>query len=243
MNVSQRFKNFVDECRNEYCKEFTEIPNIEDVQFGKLNNVYAYFLKEDLRNKKYILYISFDIIELPNISIKSILFHEFTHVADSLSFGEYNDEDFADIMFTYSEMHGSEIEMEKTISVLNQINPRATICHGEGLLTIDSFIKQSFNHVKNAFIEIQKSKCSDDFYDISNLFYHIGYLKALRKYNVNYNFKFYEIVQDFMIHTYDLSEALLKDNVDYRYVIKLYRNLNDSIIRTIRLNEAGFNNL
>ena len=67
----------------EYCKEIKNIPPIQEIKLlDKNDSSHARFKSIDLYNQKYILYVQNEIYEYTEVSTRSILFHEFTHLAD-----------------------------------------------------------------------------------------------------------------------------------------------------------------
>ena len=78
----------------------------------KEDGVLAYFDFNELIDKKYNLKINKNIFQYNNNYIKSILFHEFTHLYDYINLKDSIEEnDLMQIMNSYSEYHASQIEL------------------------------------------------------------------------------------------------------------------------------------
>jgi len=73
------------------------------------------FISEDLYNKIYTLHISDKLLTKEILFQESILFHEFTHLYDSLFLLNYPIDDFKTVMKYYSEYHAEKIKLMKLL--------------------------------------------------------------------------------------------------------------------------------
>ena len=217
------------------------LPKITKIIFTSNNRYWAQFLTEDLYNKKYILYVDNDTMSKNKKFIKQILFHEFTHLCDSLQFLDKPLKEFKNIMYSYSEFHASKREM---IERLKQIENDNITLHTEivhvGKLTIESFIQQS---VKNAIKDLnnmsQNNNINNFFFDTSSMYYLYGYLNALKSININYEIDIFKFPIIFLPQINELQNVLLKENVNVEEVILLHCKLEDRIEKQYFLNKNG----
>lgn len=87
---------------------------------GKNENIdyLAQMEAEDLYNQRYILHFDYMLFAImDNTEIASILFHEFTHLTDSLSLRVLPYAKFKTVMQLYSEIHAYEIELGRALDL------------------------------------------------------------------------------------------------------------------------------
>ena len=96
------------------------LPEIQKIVYRNNTNVWAYFKTEDLYNKRYILYVDSKLLKNRKQFIKQLLYHEFTHLADSMLFVDRTLKEFKYIMPSYSEFHASKREMIERIEQTNE---------------------------------------------------------------------------------------------------------------------------
>lgn len=116
--VSKRLKTLTESIWLKYNNNICNIPQIKDIRIMLEEGTAGQFLTDDLYNRNYVLYLSDDMEVAPDDYVEEILFHEFTHLADSMLFLEYDIEKFKIIMSMYSEIHASEIQMDKILSTI-----------------------------------------------------------------------------------------------------------------------------
>ena len=112
--VSEKLKTKILLIWNKY-NDISQIPKIKKILPSFKNNSWAFFSNEDLYNQNYKLYINEKIENQPDELIEFVLFHEFTHIADSINFLTYSFDDFQKLMTICSEVHASEILMDRLL--------------------------------------------------------------------------------------------------------------------------------
>lgn len=110
-------KEYIENLFKEYNNNYFKIPEIQQYIEIQDNYVAGKFNSVDLYNQIYTLEISNNLNE--SDGSKAILFHEFTHVYDSLQFLKYPFEDYKKLMYVYSEVHASEVEMDVYLKISN----------------------------------------------------------------------------------------------------------------------------
>lgn len=84
---SQYDKKIIYKLYKEYNRIYHQIPCLDNIQYIQgVPDAYAQFNSYDLYNKKYILYINPNLCSLNTSTIRRKLFHEFTHIYDSVFF-------------------------------------------------------------------------------------------------------------------------------------------------------------
>lgn len=178
--VSKRLKFLVFLTWVEYVSKIQYIPIIKNIEIIRGNDAIAQFFTKDLYDKQYTLYVSAKIEDCSKEYIKEILFHEFTHLADSTLFLKYDFKKFKNIMYIYSEIHASEVQMDKVISSTRGSNDVLNrIIQGTGT-TIKDFLDRELWKIKEQFKPLREKidvvlRC-----DFVYIYYFIGYLAALK---------------------------------------------------------------
>lgn len=239
MNSSNLNDIFIKQKYKEYQTRYNiSLPNIQKINHTNDDSSWARFDTEDLYNTVYILHINNNLADKNEKFIKQVLYHEFTHLTDSLLFLKRSLKTFTDIMISYSEFHAAKREMVERIEEVknNIISLQTEITHA-GILTIDSFIEQSFNFMKNDLIKMSNNNESDLFYDTNHIYYFYGYLSALKDFGINYMVKIHEIPAEFLIDIDNIQKILLKDVINIDEVISTYQSLEKDIRRQFAFNQ------
>lgn len=143
--------------------------------------------------------------------IESILYHEFTHISDSLLFLNKTRGEYSNIMKIYSETHASQIQLEKMINISHCENIKNDIIYNGNILTIESFLNQTKQHflsklysltdVENILIVNE----SDVIYDI---YYFSGYLLAIKNKEIKYTPDFSNMPERYKAIVIEIIEYL-----------------------------------
>lgn len=232
------FNLLIEEIYQEYQTKYkVSLPKIDKVHFVSNQDFWAEFNASDLYNKKYELYIDSSLFDTNNKFIRQILFHEFTHLYDSLNYIEKTFDDYKKIMISYSEFHASQREMiERLEEVKTQdISLQTPITH-IGILNLQSYMDQSYRMMCE---DLKKMYNNDNekefFYNTSHIFYFYGYISALQKFKINY---YYTLPIEFMLQLIKIEDTLIKsDNIDNEKVISSYIELEKSVIDQYKLNQ------
>lgn len=211
----------------EYKKQFdNDELCISDIISSENNEYWAQFLSEDLYNQKYILYINSKLTHMSKKFIRRTLFHEFTHLADSLQFLKCDIFLFKHIMVTYSEFHASEVEMLELLKdIAHPITLNSRINKDE---CINDFMEKAFSNILKDLKEtIRKNTCIK----VKSLYYFCGYMKALNNYGLNYVFNKMAFPKGLIIPCNEIINSLIyKDSNDYCKIAKDYVKLKNAII-------------
>ena len=240
MNKSTINTAMIQQVYRTYQKKYNlSLPKITSIKYVNSKNFWAQFLSEDLYNQKYILYIDNSLLVRNKKFIKQTLFHEFTHLSDSLNFLNNNYEEFKIIMISYSEFHASKREMIERIEEVeeNNVNLQTNITH-EGILTIQSFMDQTFVHMKNDLEKMSKNKSLEHFfYETNNIYYFYGYVSALQKFNIAYNINVHELNIIFYTNIFEIQNNLLQKDIDIKNLVALHTKLIENIQNLYTINK------
>lgn len=229
MIIQQTYKN--------YQKEYNlKLPDISEVKYDKTDEFWGKFNTQDLYNKKYILHLCDDLLSENKKFMKQILYHEFTHLSDSLQFLDKSYKDFEGIMQSYSEYHAAKVEM---IERLNEIEPPVTLSsdiYHIGILTLKSFMKQTFEHLLRDADNMCSNLQPENFsYDVDNIYHFCGYVKALQEYNIQYDYDLLKITPRYALQCKNIFDCLLKDEIVIDDVYNTYQALEKSILNAALL--------
>ena len=229
--LSEELKYTIKLFRNKYCRNVCEIPELEDIKELHNENTMAQVITGDLHDKKYILYIHSDLAYSNANYMEQILFHEFTHISDSIQFLNYNIVKFKDIMQIYSEIHASEIQMNVMLSYSksNVYNLNQDVIFNKGMLKLQSFMKQSLDHAMREFSSYGSN-------DILNTYYFIGYLNSLKKHGIEFKYK-YKNIRPELIESFQLiTNSILNNTYTYNELLKTHRYLLTLVQKPIPVN-------
>lgn len=214
------------------------LPIISKIKLLQETSSWARIMNTSLYNKEYILLVPNSLLSKSNKFIKQILYHEFTHIADSLKFLHLPENDFSTIMTSYSEFHASKREIRKALSfVESPISLNSTIMRTKEL-TIETFIKQSCEMLLFDFNKMDKNCGIENFYYNTNrLYYYFGYLSALKENNLNVPFNALKIPAVFQTTTSKIYNIINEDDIDLESLRHLQNELEDDIKKNAMVNQ------
>ena len=200
------------------------LPKIQKIIYVSNKDSWAYFKTEDLYNKKYVFYVNPQLSNNSNQFIKQLLFHEFTHLTDSLLFTDKTLKEFKYLMPSYSEFDASKREMIERIEQSNEeditLQTKVTYMITS---TIEDEMKLAFEIMMKDLHKMYTSKWSTDFYfNTKSIYYFFGYVRALKNFGINYPIRITDFIQGFMpeltaIHTSFSNTNIIPDEVMLRY--------------------------
>lgn len=190
--ISEKFKTKINLIWNKY-NNIYPIPQIERIAISYKDNSWAHFSYEDLYDQYYKIYVNEKLENQNDKMIEFVLFHEFTHLSDSIKFLKFSFEDFQKLMTIYSEVHASEILMEQILLTQNQkpYSLEKYITYNVKI-TLKDFMNQVLNDLENEFTYTNDLIFPYNF-NRKKFYYFVGYLVALKKNNINYDFYFSNI--------------------------------------------------
>ncbi len=199
-NENNDYDKIIGKVYDEY-KRFLNNVALPDITYVWINSdegIFAYFDAKELYNKTYKLYLNKNFFELydeksykshfckelykisDNKTIPQMLYHEFTHLADSLSFNKYDFETFDKLMFTYSEYNSSRIELMKSLDFKSEfekvgIELSDTVTYYYKEMSVNDFFTNKINEYKNnVVVYVHENK-----YEIvRQLMYILGYISV-----------------------------------------------------------------
>ncbi len=231
--ITKELKEIINLLYKKYVYLVQDLPQINLIKESSDSSCEAQFLVDDLYSKKYILYVDPD-IEQECLQFKeNILFHEFTHMADSIKYSYLSPKDFQDFMFIYSEVHASEIQMNCMLAT-QENKPYSLdqqIIH-KGYISLRKWMNQTLDHVAEEFTLPETGMPLSSLYDLRDLFYFIGYLKSLQKNNISYNYDYSRIPH--LKEAFDeITELMLNEQVNPTIIISYYRKLESQVKKTL----------
>lgn len=171
--------------QNLYCKNII-LPDINIINFSTVNsNVLASVEINPLYYNKIVnLNVSIDNTILLKYNTAFVLFHEYTHIKDSIKFCNQSKDDFNIIMTTYSEFHASQIEMDL---ILNSIKILPITIHSKvstaNEISLQKFMNEAYNNLLDCYNNGIKSAID---FDYKFIYYFFGYLKSLKIHHIEY---------------------------------------------------------
>lgn len=232
-------EDYINELYLEYQNKYKiKLPNITEIKFIENNNFWARILGEDMYKNDYILYVDKDLLKCNKNFIKQTLFHEFTHIQDSIKFNKTPFAYYKSIMASYSEFHAAKHEMmERLEEVQNQkINEETKITHTK-TLTIRSFMEQSFLRMNSFLNSMAKNNNIKNFtYDTKHIYYYFGYFSAIKCFGINYEFKLYSINPHFYLVIKKIYDSVMTNKISFDNIVKTFNDLNDEIKLIYKIN-------
>lgn len=192
--------------RNDYPKlSVDNLVYVHDVNF------FFQFNSSKLYDNQYELKINMEAFALNDTYLKSILYHEFTHIYDSLMFKNKTIDEYKNILSYYSEIHSSYIEMKKRTK---EMSKSIYVQDEKDEIPINIYIQQGYLNIKETwsnYIEYNPEIITDK---IKRLCYFVGHYKYLKdNYDIPefeivspYSEEIYNIINDYSNEVYDLQE-------------------------------------
>lgn len=135
-----------------YLKYQKEYPRNDYPELSVDNLVYVHdvdfffqFNSSKLYDNQYELKINMEAFALNDTYLKSILYHEFTHIYDSLMFKNKTIDEYKNILSYYSEIHSSYIEMKSRIK---EISNSIYVQDEKIAIPMDMHIQQKYLNIK-----------------------------------------------------------------------------------------------
>lgn len=234
--LDDRINKIINSTHKRYCKYVSIIPQIAEVETISGNYVEMQFDTKSLYEGNYILKVNESINDENDQFIENILWHEFTHVADSILFNGYEYEDYKHIMYMYSEIHAAELQMSHMLAT--QMERPCTLeqnIEHRGFITLQKYMDASINHILEQFKLPQGHVLlNDDICDSREVYYFIGYLKALKSRSIDYKYTYSNIDERYISLFEEITEYTLNSNeYDYNKFISLDKQMDKLIINLI----------
>ena len=231
--LSERIDKIIKFTHKSYCKYISIIPEITKIETISGNYAEMQFDAKSLYEKDYILKVNESINDENDQFIENILWHEFTHVADSILFNKYEYEDYKHIMYIYSEIHAAELQMNNMLAtqIKRPCSLEQDIEH-KGIITLQKYMDTSLYHALDQFkVPICHIFLSDNACDAREIYYFIGYLKSLKSHSINYEYNYSGIDEKYISLFKEITEYVLNNQeYNYKHFISLDKRMDKLII-------------
>ena len=229
----------------EYQKEYprNDYPELSTDNLVYVHNVdfWFQFNSSILYDDQYELQVNMEAFALNDTYLRSILYHEFTHIYDSLTFKNRPMDEYEKIMSHYSEIHASYIEMRKKVM---KTSYAIYVQDEKNEILMDVYLQQEYSTFKTTwsnYIEYIPETITDK---MKRLCYFVGHYKYLKDhYDIPefkiispYSEEIYGIINGYSNGTYNLNKyfnKIIQKSKDYKNsqcLDKLQSILNEDII-------------
>ena len=205
-----------------FCKEYMYAYNfgvMPQIKKKRKHGVVAYIDSIECYNDKlYRIYLNTEYINCGIGFLRSVIFHEMTHIADAITFQDLPYKDFIMTMSTYSEIHAAEIEFDAKLGYDKEsITLQSKVWGATKFFTVEESILNQIDEFKNLFY----------YNSFLNLLYTIGYVRCLKKYNINYTTQLLNIIPEFdFVHEYIIS-IINSESINQKNVLEMFSILQD----------------
>ena len=205
-----------------FCKEYMRIYNFNIMPaIKKKRNAtsMAYIKSEECYNDKfYCIYLNKKYKNYTIGMIKAIIFHEMTHISDTVTFQNLSYKDFIMTMSTYSEIHAAEIELEaRMLSGKDPITIQSLVWDSDGFISIEDLIK-------NRIMQFKKLYYYNSF---ENFLYVLGYVRTLKKYNIDYEQELLNLLPEFEFVYKYIKSIIQSKTLDRKVALDMFNILQD----------------
>ena len=208
----RKIKNIVYQYFEQYNSEYYKTPQINNIVITTDTNTWGEFDANLIHKKQYVLTINSKLFKEKETFVKQTLYHEFTHMYDSLCFLNHDEKSFRELMHIYSETHASEVEMDVILSTKTE-----DIITAQESMTLNKYMNDCLHSLEKQVIASNQTE-----FDYRQIYYFVGKLISLKKHDIPYNFElspelpecfttlFKEIINYFLNNTeYDDTSLLL----------------------------------
>lgn len=128
------------------------------------------------------------------IYFESILYHEFVHIVDSLTYlkSERDANGYTFLEFPFNEFHASQIQFLKMLNIFSaegKIFISSKVNMVNEIITVSQFVDECRFEIQKRYSALNKtSKLEDIIYFVSCIVYNIGYFSILKFHNIYENF-------------------------------------------------------
>ena len=215
------------------------LPKIQKIIYVNNKDAWASFRTEDLYNKRYIFYVDSKLLKNKRQFVKQILFHEFTHLADSLELVGKTLKEFKYIMSSYSEFHASKREMIERIEQTNEkdITLQTNVTY---IITssIEDEMKLAFDLMVKDLQKMYTSKWSIDFcFDTKSTYYFFGYVNALKTFGIDYPIRITDFIHCYMPEMTLIYMEFSNTNINPENVMLRYSQLENVAVKKAIAND------
>ena len=166
-----------------------QMPNL-NILFNDNDNE-AYIGAVDNESAELFLGSIFSDSKVSKKYLNAILYHEFTHISDRLTFfRELKDESKKrNLLFPYNEFHAAQVEISKLLELYYNSSKRvslSTMVYGEnGTITLKSFLEEQTNEFILYLNFLEECPSIENVqYIMYLMLYNFGYYSICSRYNI-----------------------------------------------------------
>lgn len=220
----------------QYHIEYFQTPQIDSIKFE--NGNWGHFNVLKTYHGQYDLEINPKLFDQNENFIKSVLYHEFTHMYDSTKFLSFDEESYKDVMQIYSEIHATEIETNVIISTQNKPYNLDKNVVWKQIIPLMIYMQVRLKILNNEFILPNEIINASNYkFDPKVLYYYIGSLLSLKKHNIKYTYDYSNLhpafKQLFTIITDHILDESFYDKYDNDILIQMHNQIGDTITNII----------
>lgn len=240
--MDESFLKILDDFADKYNQKIYPIPKIQEYKLIKDDKMAGYFNALDLYNQQYTLNLNETFLKNDKQYLKSLFFHELTHLYDSGNLRKYELQKYLYIMQIYSEVHASEIEMDVLLDGIEDINVDSLINHYN--IPIGTFMAIYLNKVNEEFIlpdgPILKGQLK---FDHKNLYYFIGYVRSLKKHDIKCEFEYSRKIPTELLDIFNKVTYyyLNNEDVDYELLYSYQKEILSITKKVLKTHQKQYN--
>lgn len=227
MNVLDIFNVY-----EEYKKRYSDVeyPRLTENNLSYANDVNFWFefSGKELYANNYNLVICMKAFCLKDEHIKSMLFHEFTHLHDSIILKSLPYDEFQNIMASYSEINAAYVEFEYLFSS-KSISTKTKMRHLDRAINIGNWFQKELCRIQRIWGNMEFESISEFMDELKLLCYFIGkytYLHSrIPSINLNIESPFQPEINA-MIEKYKCKDYSLA--TEFSQIIKKYRTYHNT---------------
>lgn len=185
MKINSKFEYVVDKSYKLFKAEYdtNDLPDKIHKKWhnGLIENVtyYAEFNSEDIRNKRYILHLNTELFEKKIMEVKAILYHEFTHLLDGITYGYLCEDEYKNLIASYSEIHASYIESKALYDTMHSNEYLTNKINDKYLCSINLYTQYAKDSNPLTFMSA-----------LTWTFYYMGYSLFMEEIDTKYKIQF-----------------------------------------------------
>ena len=220
----------------QYHIEYFQTPQIDSIKFE--NGNWGHFDACETYHSKYNLIINPKLFDQNENFIKSVLYHEFTHMYDSTKFLSLDEKSYKKLMQIYSEIHATEIETNVVISTQNKPYSLDKNVIWKQTIPLSIYTQVRLKILNNEF-ELPNEIIDTNNYkfDPKTLYYYIGVLLSLKKHNIVYTYDYSNLhpafKRLFTIITDHILDESFYDKYDNDILIQMHNQIGSTVTNII----------
>lgn len=212
---------------NEYKDKYPDIkyPELTEDNLSYANDVNFWFefSGKELYKNNYNLVICMKVFCLKDEYIKSMLFHEFTHLHDSIILKKLPFNKYKDIMASYSEINAAYIEFDYLFSN-KSISTKTKMKHLDHVINIGNWFQKELRRIQRIWNNMEFKSIAEFMDELKSLCYFIGKYTYLHSRIPSINL---DIISPFQPEINTIIEKYKRKNysisTEFNQIIKKYQ--------------------